>query len=193
MAFTAGVYYGGGVRMNNYNLRLWLTTNCTDSTSQNVAFERIKYFVFSDLDSTVFINCAETERCDKLVDAGLNITTLPGDPVDQIIGIMLYYKLNAIMEDRMIVTEIEISSDLGEGMVYLHGENENTDLVNKSDWWHDSDLIHCDYNVIAADKVVSLRTDSSWRDLDLAWPLSNKPEQSDPTIVFAEFGKNETK
>jgi hypothetical protein len=34
---------------------------------------------------------------------GINVTTLPEEPVDQIIGMMLYYKLNAIMEGRMIV------------------------------------------------------------------------------------------
>ena len=193
MAFTAGIYYAEQVRMNNYNLRVWLTTNCSDSASQNVAFERMKYFVFSELDSTVFINRLEIEKCQKLLDAGVDITPLPGDPVDQIVGIMLYYKLNAIMEDRMVIIETEISSDLGEGMVYLHCENENTNLATTSDWWLAPDPVHCDQDLSMSDKVVSLHSNMAWRDLDLLWPVSTQAEDNQPTVVFADFGKNETK
>lgn len=193
MSFVAGIYYAEQVRMNNYNLRLWLTTNCSDPASQNVAFERVKHFVFSELNSTIFINSEEVEKCQKLLQAGLDLTTLPGDPVDQIIGIMLYYKLNAIMEDRMLVVETEISSELGEGMVYLHCDNENTSLATTSDWWYEPDPIHCDQQLIASDKVVSLHNNLTWRDLDLSWPVLPATEDNKPTVVFADFGKNETK
>ena len=110
MHFTAGVYYNGEMRMNNYNLRLWMITNTYDASSHNISFDRVKYFIYTEMDSTIFINGDDEEQCQQLVDAGLNITTLPGEPVDQLVGLMLYYKLNAIAETRMTIVETELSS-----------------------------------------------------------------------------------
>ena len=42
MSFTAGVYYNGEMRMNNYNLRLWMITNTYDASSHNISFDRVK-------------------------------------------------------------------------------------------------------------------------------------------------------
>jgi hypothetical protein len=193
ISFTAGVYYGAQFRTNSYTLSLWMVTNSHDPEDHEISFERIKHFVYSKMDSTVFINSAETDQCRRLIDAGLNVTTLPGDPVDQLIGIMLYYKLNAINEERMFVVETELSSQLGSGMVYLHSDNENIDLDYYPEWWTTADLVHCEPDLIEPDKVVSMHQHAAWRDLDLAWPEAESTKNSDNTVVFADFGKNETK
>jgi hypothetical protein len=96
--------------MNNYNLRLYLATVSEDPNDQTIAFDRLKHFVYSCMESTIFINADETEQHNRFIQAGLDITTMPGEPVDQLIGIMLYHKLNAVMENRMIVFETEIES-----------------------------------------------------------------------------------
>ena len=83
IVFTAGIYYNDVLRMNNYSLRLWMITNTYDASSHNIAFDRIKHFVYSEIDSTIFINSDDQLQCQQLVDAGLKITTMPGDPVDQ--------------------------------------------------------------------------------------------------------------
>ena len=51
MSFTAGVYYNGEMRMNNYNLRLWMITNTYDASSHNISFDRVKYFIYTEMDS----------------------------------------------------------------------------------------------------------------------------------------------
>ena len=187
MTFTAGVYYGGEMRMNHYTLTLHMTTNSTDAVSHNVAFERIKFFVYSKLDSTIFINSECQEQCQRFVSAGLTVTTLPGEPVDQLIGLMLYYKLNAIMEDRIIVDETEINSMLGENMVYLHSDNENTDIAYQPEWWITSDLSHSDYIPVENNKVVAMHSAMAWRDLDLAWPENQSTTETGNIVVFADF------
>lgn len=191
--FTAGIYYAGETRMNNYRLSIWLLTNSEDPLSQNIAFERIKYFMHTQMHSTIFVNLQDKEQYHKFVQAGLNVTTLPGDPVDQLIGIMLYYKLNALMEDRMLVLETEISSDLGEGVIYLHGENEISKNIQQSQWWHDPDLVHCDLDLESGDKLVAIGHAGAWRDLDLAWPDLTNSDPEDNTVVFAKFGPDETR
>lgn len=192
--FNAGVYYRGNTILNNYSLRLWMITNTELAEDQNTAFERIKYFVYNHVDNTMFIDRGEQEQCAKFLQAGLSITTMPGDPVDQLIGIMLYHKLNAIMEQRMNIVETELSSAQGQAMTYLHSEGENTLGVEAPAWWLGADLSHSDFALPESEKVVSMQTTTAWRDLDLAW--SELPPSMDHgnIVVFADFKpNNETK
>jgi hypothetical protein len=190
MPFTAGVYYNDNLRMNNYSLRLWMTTNTENSSDHAISFERIKYFIYSQIDSTIFINSNLEDQCDRFLQAGLNITTIPGDPVDQLIGIMLYYKLNAIMEDRMIVVETELSSTYGENMTYLHSEHENTTGFVQPAWWTTADLTHSDFVKADVDNVVAISQSTVWRDLDLAWPEEPTSNNTGNVVVFANFKQN---
>ena len=191
--FNAGVYYRGDTILNNYSLRLWMITNTELAEDQNTAFERIKYFVYNHVDNTMFIDRAEQEQCAKFLQAGLSITTMPGDPVDQLIGIMLYHKLNAIMEQRMTIVETELSSSQGQAMTYLHSEGENTLGVEPPSWWLSADLSHSDFALPESEKIVSMHT-TAWRDLDLAWSDSTTPTDHGNIVVFADFKpNNETK
>ena len=191
--FTAGIYFNDTLSMNNYTLRIWMITNTLDATSQNKAFARLKYFIYSELDSTIFINKENVDQCTALAKAGLKITTMPGDPVDQLIGIMLYYKLSAIMEGRIAVIETELSSELGEGLVYLHSEHENPEINEHPDWWTSSDLLHCDTRLLVNDKIVAIHHTNAWRELDLGWPDVGNPEPEDNTVVFADFKQDDPK
>jgi hypothetical protein len=194
MPFTAGVYYDGTLRMNNYSLRLWMTTNSETPADQNVSFERIKYFVYTQIDSTIFINSKLEDECQRFAQAGLNITTMPGDPVDQLVGIMLYYKLNAITEDRMNIEETELSSTFGENMTYLHSNFENTLGYEQPDWWTAPDLTHSDFAPVDSDKIVSITQSTAWRDIDLAWSDAPTSDALGNIVVFADFKQpNETK
>jgi hypothetical protein len=195
MHFTAGIYYDDALRMNNYTLRLWMTTNSELSTDQNTAFERIKYFIYSQMDSTIFINKNLKEKCNQMALAGLNITTMPGDPVDQLIGIMLHYKLNAITEDRMIIVETEISSTMGENMTYLHGDFEDTSDYEQPDWWTSADLTHSDIMLEGSEKIVAMTPGIGWREVEMSW-VDTPTLSSDATgniVVFNKFKRpNET-
>jgi hypothetical protein len=193
MSFSAGIHYAEQYQINHYTLRLWMTTNHPDPAAHNVALERVKYFVYNKLDSCVFINNTQVEQCQKYMTAGLRITSVPADPVDQIVGIMLYYKLNSIMEEHMIVVETELTSVLGDNIVYLHSDNEFVDPSIMSDWWHSADLTHCDQHLLESDKVLTIPRVSAWRDLDLAWPEYESHDDSvGNVVVFADFKNNDT-
>jgi hypothetical protein len=187
MPFSAGVYYGGEMRINHYTATVYMTTNTHDPSNHNVAFERIKYFVYEQLDSSIFINLDHRDQCERFVAAGLSVTTMPGDPVDQLVGLMLYHKLNAIMEDRIVVDETEISSVLGESMVYLHSGNEHTDVEHFPDWWTTECPAHSDYMLLATDKVVTMHSAGAWRELELAWSEPDTTTETGNIVVFADF------
>jgi hypothetical protein len=186
ITFTAGIFYNNELQMNNYMVNLSMITNSQDGATNNIALDRIKYFIYHEIESCVFIDSAEVERCKKFIDAGIKITTIPDNPVDQLVGIMLYYKLSAITEDRLLIEEIEISSSIGEGLIYIHGEHENVDDLSVPEWWKTVDLVHCDESLISSDEIVTLANMTIWRDLNLEWPDEVESETGN-TVVFADF------
>lgn len=190
--FTSGVHWDNSMLMNNYTIRLYMITNCSDSVSQNIAFERLKYYIYSQLNHSVFVNRTNDVSIENYNQAGIRTLELPAEPVDQLLGIMLYCKLNAIMEGRMIINEIEISSDLGERMIYLHATDENLGPFEEPGWWHDVDLPLRNVLESDSDKVVAMNNINAWRELELDWPESTSSAE-DNTVVFAEFGKDDTK
>jgi hypothetical protein len=179
--------------MNGYRLTAYMVTNVKDAELTNIAFERMKYFIDEEIDSTIFISSKEQEACRLYTAAGIKITTMPNEPVDQIVGLMLFHKLNAIMEGRISVLETELSSHLGDNMIYLHSENENTQDVEIPAWWLTPDLIHHDMESVDNDRVFSLTPGnySVWQELGLSWP-GDEPKETG-NIVFADFGRDETK
>jgi hypothetical protein len=108
---------------------------------------------------------------------------------------MLYYKLNAITEGRMIIVETEISSAYGADMTYLHSDFENASGYKQPDWWTTPDLTHSDFVLSnKSEKVLSIQPSTDWRELELAW--SDAPTEGSPgnVVVFADFKQpNETK
>jgi hypothetical protein len=192
--FTAGIYHNSNFYMNNYTLRVLMATVSEDPDDQTTAFQRLKYFIYTCMESSIFIDAAETEQCNRYVQAGLRITTMPGAPVDQLIGIMLYHKLNAVMENRIIVFETELSSAVGEYMVYLHSEEETTVGYVQPEWWHTADLTHNEIALVSSDNVVAIPQATAWGELDMAWVDDVAGDKSGNVVVFADFKKpDETK
>lgn len=187
--FTAGVYFEDKMRMNTYLFKIYMITNTSNAGNHHVAFERMKYFIYSQIDSTIFINRNEVEQCRQMSGIGLNITTLPADPVDQLVGLMLHSKLNTIMDGKITILESEISSVMGDNIVYLHDESEKTE-VDASPWWYTTDLTHCDEEYADSDKVLTLPS-NIWSDLDLAWPTEANNTPGDNTVVFADFKRDD--
>lgn len=193
--FTAGLFYDDQLRMNNYQVKLHMTTNSEEGEDHNIALDRIKYFLLNQLNSTVFINSDESAQCRAYAAAGINLTTLPEDPLDQVIGIMLYCKLNAILESRMIINEIEICSELGENIVYLHNDQDAQGPFADAGWWQEPEAVHCDLTLFDHEKIVALHhIGSGWRELGLHWDDSILIDvNNDNKVVFADFAKDETK
>lgn len=184
LSFISGAWTDEGLEMNHYDIKLWMVTRTMDEDEQSIAFQRMRYFVEYELDNTVFVDESDENKCNELFQAGLKVMTMPGTPSDQMIGLMLYHKLNAIMEERIAVVEIEISAN--NTVIYLHGENEISVGLEQPDWWQTPDLVHSDLN-IDDENIVRLQPVTNWRELDLAWkPNEDTPDTSN-TVVFANF------
>jgi len=186
--FLAGVYFDDRLQINSYQVGLNLVTRTVDSENSNIALERIKIFVDS-LNSTVFINSCWPLHEEMMTDMGIDITTLPEEPVDQIVGMMLYYKLNAIMEGRMEVAQIELSSSLGDHVCYLHDEEDSAGPFEQDGWWNDTSARRRSKTSGDSETNVVKITHKNWREFGLGWPDDSTKDIK--TVVHANFTKNE--
>ena len=189
--FLAGIYYNERLQLNSYSISMSLLTKTTDAVNTNIAMDRLKLFMHGELANTVFINQALRERAEMLQIMGVNVTTLPEEPVDQIVGMMLYYKLNAIMEGRMTVTRLDLMSALGDSVWYQHDADEDSPGPFRAEgWWHESTVQHNTIlESVTADNVVRV-IPNAWHELGLIWP-EQETEPTANTVVFANFTKNE--
>ena len=188
--FLAGIYYEDHLQMNRYTVSLNLLTKTKDSTSTNIALDRVKAFVYGALESTVFINQTNMERAEFMQMMGINVTTLPEEPVDQIVGMMLYYKLNAIMEGRMVVTSLDLASTLGDNVWYQHDEEDLSGPFAVEGWWHQASMQHETVEHEPVTENIVKVTSTGWYELNLEWPENTAP-LGDNTVVFAKFPKHE--
>ena len=189
--FLAGIYYDDRLQLNSYSVSMSLLTKTVDAVNTNIAMDRLKMFMHGELANTVFVNQDLQERAEMLKIMGVNVTTLPEEPVDQIVGMMLYYKLNAIMEGRMALTRLDLMSALGDSVWYQHDADEDSPGPFRAEgWWHEPSVQHD--TVVqgdAGDNVVKV-IPNAWIEYGLTWP-EDTPEPTANTVVFANFTKNE--
>jgi len=187
MGFQAGIYYDECLQLNSYDVSLQMTTAVSDAVSINIAMERIKAFVFGELENVIFINRVSKTQAELLQAIGVNVCTLPDEPVDQIIGMMLYCKLNAVTEGRIIVNKIDIASSLGDEVWFQHDEEDNLGPFSQDGWWHkhtcQKDDLGPEY---MAENVVKVGS-SGWQDYCLNWPDNNTEKKS--KVVYPDFRK----
>jgi hypothetical protein len=190
MEFLAGIYYDQQLHINSYSIVLNLVTRTVHSQSTNIAMDRLKAFVLTELANTVFVNQKHMEQAEMLAVMGVNVTTLPEEPVDQIIGMMLYYKLNAVMEGRMTVDSLDLCSALGDEVWYRHDEDDASGPFAAEGWWHEANTRHSDLGADAShDNVLKVMT-NSWSEYGLQW-LEDAAAATGNTVVFANFNRDE--
>lgn len=188
--WTSGLVYDGEFAVNQYTVTVNMDTVTTDRAEQNIAYDRMKLFVTEILQHAVILSSRTPDLADwKKTNA--RIVELPEDPVDQVLGIMLYVKLNAMMENRMVVTGIEIASELGDNMSYLHDHGESLGPLAAAGWWHDARPIwYNDRPKRSKDKVVCMDRNPDWKNYGLSWP-TDQESAADTRVLFAAFPRNE--
>lgn len=187
--FRSGVHLDNRYFIASYCVNLLMITKNKDTHRQNIALRRIAHMCDNEFDSTVFINVDQTKQIKAYQAAGMNVTTLPEDPVDQVIGIMLYHKLNAVAENAIHVHDVQISSDLGGDIVYCHNSNEISQPLSEPGWWHEPTTVHVHK---LKNKEVIVDFASNWSSLGLDWePRIAKPS-TENKVVFGAFKRDES-
>lgn len=193
MHLTAGVWWDNHLIMSNYTVTFKLITVTPDVRDSNIALERLRYLFDEVLTDAVFINHEETDQIKKLKAAGIETIVMPEEPVDQIVGMMLYSKVNAIMEGRMVVRSVMISSNVGDEVIYEHSQDESVAPFDQPGWWNNSSPLCETVSKKTKDQVFVISCQKPWRDLDLDWFDGQVESDEENVLVFSDFKNDKDK
>lgn len=98
----------------------------------------------------------------------MRVIELPEEPYDQIIGIVLMLKFDAIMEGRVGVDEIIFGSKLTSDIKFHTLFEEAEATYGGRDWWNNNTCAISNKK----DKVVKLFDTHDWKDVGLTWTAS---------------------
>lgn len=182
--WCSGMVYQGVFYANFYRAELAMITHTASHHEQNVAYERMKYWMLDVLANSILIHDQDPTLA-QWQATGARVLCLPEPPVDQIVGMMLYAKLNAIMEKRMQIHDIEIASAEGDDMVYQHCTDEALGGLAAEGWWQDARPIWVSDPVRRnRSKVVTLDRVAEWVDHGMSWHADTDAATN---VVFADF------
>jgi hypothetical protein len=179
--------------MANYMLGIEITTNTTNTYNQNIALDRLHFFINEIVNSSIFISSDHLKQIRDYAKAGLNIIELPMEPYDQAINLALMQKFNSICEQNVIITEVDITSSLSDGISYQTNLTDPRGEFTKNGWWNDSELNWYDRNILNNNKESIVRLDKrlTWQEVHLQWEEDKKPidPKKDNTVVVGKFKK----
>ena len=183
-AFQAGVYFEGEFLMTVYELGLSMEVDTASIKEQNIAMDRLHYFLHECLGNSIFVQETEKKAIEKYLQADIKVCTLPDEPYDQIITILLLLKLNAITEGKLNITDISLMSGLSDDVKFVYDIETVANHPFDKGWWSDSSTSISDLSKSTKkDKIVRLiKHHSDWAGVGLDW---EQKEHGKPTeIIF---------
>jgi hypothetical protein len=189
-SFQAGAYFKNSFTMNLYHVDIDFQIETSSMKEQNIALERIKYFINDIIDNSILIKDSQTEMIEKYQSADFKICALPEDPYDQIIAIMLLVKGNTITEGKLVITDISITSRLSDNVFCNHSIEEFVGPFKEQGWWLENNDKINSFKPSKSKKIVKLtKTTTSWEDLFLGWEENVSNYTSE--VVFLNFDGKE--
>ena len=121
---------------NEYKIKLHITPYTADLKEQTKYFERLK-----NLFDQIFSNTITTWRNEPLYITLKKSSTnrfieLPKPPYDQIMAAVCFCKANSILDGKIIVSRLELSSWQGDGITYtVDKDSKELLLLDNADWF----------------------------------------------------------
>lgn len=189
--FQAGIYFEKNFIINHYKLFVQMAVMSEDLHEQNIAFERIKYFIEYCLENSIFIDYKEKQQIELYSKAGLKLCILPDEPFDQIVAATLLSKINSITEKKLMINELKILSKISDGVSFYISHDEIDNFTNIEDAWYtenNSSINDLHKKINKKEKVLELKKENTdWNKIGLGWKSDD--ETNDNKIVFTNLEK----
>jgi len=134
--FKSIIIVDGELFQNEYFIKLYITPYTANLKEQTLYFERLK-----NLFEQVFANTITTWRDEKLYkvlqqSSNNRFIELPKPPYDQIMAAVCFCKANAILDSKITVNKLELSSWQGDGITYsVDKDSKELLLLDTPDWF----------------------------------------------------------
>ena len=134
--FKSIIIVDGELFANEYKVKLFITPHTADLKEQTEYFDRLK-----NLFELVLGNTITTWRDESLYNtlkksSNNRFIQLPKPPYDQLMTAICFCKANAILESKIIVNHLELSSWQGDGITYSVDKNSpELLLLDTHDWF----------------------------------------------------------
>jgi hypothetical protein len=153
---------------NSYEVGLYLETNTTDIREQNVAFERIKFFLNSQCQNGTFASISNKKIC-AIVEGRFTVETLQ----------LSSHQGDNVRYDWSEDNEMPLGDEIRTYCEVI--DDKNKDFVP---WWNRADT--STWDTIATDengKSGYWGGEFTWEDIGLGW---EEPEDDEDKITVAE-------
>ena len=141
--FTNTVLLADRLWPNDTEITLHLTPRNNDAESQNITFEKYRYTFVKILQNSVFITTNKNDYR-TFFKYTKSLIDFPVKPIDQIVGVCLFAKLNSIGGETLRVNAIDIESWQGENLKFIiTKDSPEWEFVPKTHeqyfWWNDAE------------------------------------------------------
>lgn len=188
--WSSGVVYDNEFRINDYEVNITFDLLNDKNGEGAIALERIEWWfssvmqdaVMMEYEHSLYVNYLQTEQ---------RIILLPNVPLDNMVSSMLFFKLTAIVENRLAIASFSLSSKANDWLVYTILPTEDTLSTKVDTWWVNPAPICCNTHITSSGNVIPLGKTVQWHELGLGWVQDdNDGDDNDKQVV--KF-KNEPK
>lgn len=166
--FQAGLYFQNNFFVNLYEFTIAFDVLTESLNEQFIALERIKYIIYEQFENSVFVCEQEQDIIKKYTESNLRVCSVPEEPYDQIIALILLLKINSICEGKLFVSDIKLKSRLSDDVRFFESIETANNSIREEGWWNKG-LPSINSNTeIKNGKVVKLVKDP-WLELGLSW------------------------
>lgn len=165
--FLAAIHFEKKFMLNLYELSAQMEVLTENVREQNIAIERMNYFLGTYIEDAIFIEDTEKEAIQNYNNAGIKTCIVPEEPYDQIIGMILINKCNAIMENKIVINQVTFGSKLS-NLIKFNIDGEVSQLEYPENAWYNKNTLSVTEKG-KKDKIVNLFDKNTWAELGLTW------------------------
>ena len=186
--FQAAVHFDNRFVLNIYELSLSMIVQTESIREQNIAMDRMQYFLSEVVENSIFVDQDDTKAIEHYANAGINVCMIPDQPFDQVISLVLLLKINAIMEDRMVITDAVMGSKLSDGVRFVITDEMAEKTFGDAGWWISPfpGLTKLEKNKGKKEKIVKMPNHKDWGSLGLSWKETPGLGKDTPILTLVE-------
>lgn len=141
-----------------------------DNRGYNTAYSRMKFW-FNDIMQDSILISHDHAQLSVWRHTGMRTIEFPTEPLDQVIGLMLMSKLNAMTEGRLEISQVSVTSMADDFVTYFCDHGDHLHWFDEPGWWRDSSPNHAmtPRRNRTSGKVIAMSRTQDWKNHDLDW------------------------